>query len=589
MALVTFVPAQVCAQGIESILSPGKLIQGHVKLEDDCKQCHIKFDRRGQAGLCADCHKDVGADMNAKTGFHGTLKPQACHVCHTEHKGRDAQIARFEKNKFDHTKTDFALKGKHKPLECDKCHFVGKKFREAALQCDGCHRKDDTHKGSLGAKCLDCHNETNWKEAKFDHTTTKFALEGKHTDVKCVDCHKGNKYKETPRACVSCHRKEDDSSKGHKGQFGEKCETCHGVKAWKPAAFNHDVDTKYALRGKHQSATCAACHKEPLFKIKLSQDCYACHGKDDKHKDTLGRDCVSCHSEKSWKEPARFDHDKSSFPLLGKHEKVDCKECHKSPLFKEAAKECISCHKKDDKHNVTLGDKCAQCHGEVDWKETKGRFSHEKTRFQLINAHAESKVKCTACHKDLKSYRQTPLDCLSCHKKDDKHEGQSGKSCESCHNNSSWKVSKFDHNLTRFVLIGRHVVATCKSCHLTPRFKDAARDCYSCHKKEDKHKLTLGERCEGCHNTRSWILWNFNHDKRTKYVLDGAHRKLKCDSCHKQEATQSKDAMPQDSSCMSCHLTADVHDGQFGIRCEQCHVTESWKKFQRRLSSGPVQ
>ncbi len=582
-------PWCVQAQGIESILAPGKLIAGHVKLEDDCKQCHIKFDRKGQSALCADCHKLVAADMKAKTGFHGTLKPQACNVCHTDHKGRDEQIASFDKKKFDHNQTDFHLKGKHQPLACDKCHVAGKKYRDAALACDGCHKKDDTHKGSLGPKCADCHNETNWKEAKFDHNTTKFKLEGKHEDAKCADCHKGNKYKDTSRTCVSCHKKDDDSSKGHKGQFGEKCETCHGVKAWKPALFNHDMDTKYALRGKHQTTTCAACHKEPLYRTKLSQDCYACHAKDDKHKDTLGRDCVSCHSERSWKEPAKFDHDKSSFPLLGKHGKVECKECHKSPLFKEAPKECVGCHKKDDKHNATLGDKCSECHGETDWKTTTGRFSHDKTKFVLRNAHAETKIKCTAWNKDLQSYRKTPLDCFNCHKKDDKHEGQAGKVCESCHNDSTWKVSKFDHALTRFALTGRHLVATCKSCHLTPRFKDAARDCYSCHKKEDKHKLTLGVRCESCHNTRSWTLWDFNHDKRTKYVLDGAHRKVKCDSCHKQEAPAGKDAAPLASNCFACHQSADVHDGQFGVRCEQCHVTESWKKFQRGLSRGLAQ
>jgi hypothetical protein len=579
----------VAAQGIESILAPGKLIQGHAKLEDDCKQCHIKFDRKGQSGLCAGCHKPVGADMQAKTGYHGTLKPQACNVCHTDHKGRDEQIASFDKKKFDHNQTDFRLQGKHKPLECDKCHVAGKKYREAALTCDGCHRKDDTHKGSLGPKCADCHTETSWKEAKFDHSTTKFALEGKHADAKCTDCHKGGKYKETPRACVSCHKKDDDSNKGHKGQFGEKCETCHGVKAWKPANFNHDTDTKYGLSGKHRTTSCTACHKENLYKVKLSQECFACHAKDDKHKESLGKDCVSCHSERSWKEPAKFDHDKSSFPLLGKHGKVECKECHKTPMFKEAPKECIGCHKKDDKHNTTLGDKCADCHGESDWKLTKGRFSHDKTRFVLRNAHAETKIKCTACHKDLQSYRKTALDCFSCHKKDDKHEGQLGKACESCHNDSNWKVSKFDHSKTRFALTGRHVVATCVSCHLTQRFKDAASDCYSCHKKEDKHKLKLGERCESCHNTRAWPLWNFDHNKRTKYVLDGAHVKVKCESCHTEEAPKGKEAAPVSNSCISCHQTADVHDGQFGMRCDQCHVTQSWKKFQRRLSGGLTQ
>jgi hypothetical protein len=579
--LVPVLPSPGFAQGIESILAPGKVIQGHAKVEDDCKQCHIKFDRKGQSILCMDCHKDVGSDVKAKAGFHGRLKPQACSVCHTDHKGRDAEIAPLDKKTFDHSQTDYQLRGKHKPIECAKCHVVGKKYREAPMLCNACHRKDDTHKGSLGTKCADCHDEGNWKDARFDHGTTRFALHGKHADAKCADCHKAGNYKDAPRTCVGCHKKNDDSTKGHKGQFGEKCESCHSEKEWKPSTFNHDADTKYILRGKHRTPTCVSCHTGHIYRVKLSQDCNSCHSKDDKHKESLGKDCASCHSERSWKEPARFDHDKSSYPLLGKHAKVECKECHKSAMFKDAPKDCIGCHKKDDKHAATLGDKCADCHGESDWKITAGRFDHDKTRFLVRNAHAAPTLKCAACHKDLKSYRKTPLDCFSCHKKDDKHEGQAGTACESCHNDRSWRVTRFDHGLTRFPLAGRHVTATCKSCHQTNRFKDAPRDCYSCHKKEDQHKLKLGEKCESCHNARSWKLWDFNHDKRTKYLLDGAHRKVSCEKCHKEPAPNGKDAAPVGSTCISCHQSEDVHDGQFGLRCEKCHMTESWKSFQR--------
>jgi hypothetical protein len=574
------------AQGIESILAPGKVIRGHTKLEDDCKQCHIKFDRKAQSGLCMDCHKEVATDMRAKTGFHGRLKPQACNACHTDHKGRDAQIVNLDKKRLDHTETDFQLRGKHQPLACDKCHVAGKKFREAATQCSACHRKDDTHKGSLGAKCADCHNETNWKEARFDHSLTRFALSGKHADAKCLDCHKSASYRETPRLCVGCHKKDDDNNKGHKGLFGEKCESCHGVNSWKPSTFNHDAGTRYVLRGKHRSAGCTTCHTGNLYRVKLSQDCNACHAKDDKHKESLGKDCASCHSERSWKEPARFDHDRSSFPLLGKHEKLVCKDCHKSAMFKEAPRDCVGCHQKDDKHAATLGEKCAQCHGENDWKNTTGRFDHERTKFPLRNGHAASTLKCSACHKDLRSYRKTPLDCVSCHKKDDKHEAQLGTACEQCHNDKSWRSTKFNHGLTRFPLTGRHMPATCKSCHLTARFKDAPRDCFSCHQKQDKHKEKFGTRCDSCHNTRAWILWDFNHGKRTNFLLDGGHRKAACESCHQHAAPKGKEAAPLGSTCITCHRSEDVHDGQFGGRCEQCHGTDNWKKFQRRMSQA---
>lgn len=575
------------SQGIESLVAPGKLIQGHVKWEDDCKQCHVKFDRKAQDGLCMDCHKDVGADVRGKTGFHGKSKPQACRTCHTEHKGRDARIAAFDRKQFDHSVSDFALKGKHQKTECDKCHVAGKKFRDAAQECNACHRKDDVHKGSLGLKCASCHNESNWKEAKFDHDTARFALTGKHVDVKCADCHKSSNYREASRTCIGCHRKDDDQ-KGHKGLYGEKCESCHGTKRWKESIFNHDADTRYALRGKHRSTACTDCHTSNPYRVKLSQECHACHKKDDKHKETLGKECGNCHTERNWKESPKFDHDATAFPLLGKHGKTECKECHKSTMFKEAPKECYSCHKKDDKHKGTLGEKCAECHGEQDWKSTKGRFNHDRTKFPLRNAHAASTIKCEACHKDAGSFRKTPLDCFSCHKKDDKHEGQIGKQCEQCHTDRSWKVERYDHARARFALTGRHVAVECKKCHETPRFRDAARDCYSCHKKEDTHKLKFGVNCESCHNTRAWPLWDFDHARRTKYRLDGAHVKVSCEGCHKQPAPQGKEAAPVGSTCITCHRGEDVHDGQFGMRCEQCHVTESWKKLQNRVGLAPA-
>ena len=397
------------SQGLESIVAPGKLIQAHVKWEDDCKKCHVKFDRQAQSGLCMECHKEVGADVRNKTGFHGKNKPRDCHECHTDHKGRDAKIAVFDQKQFDHALSDYHLLGKHPKVDCVKCHMAGTKYRNAAQQCNACHKKDDVHKGDLGAKCESCHKESSWKEAKFDHDTARFPLTGRHVDVKCAECHKNTNYRETPRTCFACHQKIDDQ-KGHKGQFGEKCDTCHGTKVWKTHHFNHDTETRYALQGKHISTKCIDCHTGKLYlPVKLSRECYSCHKKDDKHKESLGRDCANCHVEKNWKESPNFDHATSRFPLLGKHVRTECKECHKSAMFKEAPTDCFGCHQKDDKHKGNLGEKCAQCHSEKEWKDTQGRFVHDKTKFVLRNAHAKPTVKCDACHKNLSSFRKTSL------------------------------------------------------------------------------------------------------------------------------------------------------------------------------------
>lgn len=570
-------------QTLESVLSPGLLIKSHAKVEHECNACHVRFNPKGQDALCQECHKEVRQDVAQRTGHHGRLKPAACRSCHTDHRGREAKVSEFDRKAFDHRQTDFVLRDKHVEVECAKCHTAGKRWAEAPLDCSSCHKKDDVHKGGLGLKCADCHNERKWKDVDFDHgKKTRFALTGKHVDVKCDDCHAKGRYKDTPRTCMACHKKDDE----HKGSYGEKCESCHGAKAWKPATFNHDVDTKYALKGKHRSTRCADCHTGTLFRTrlgtKLGTECIDCHRKDDKHKETLGTDCASCHAERSWKEPPRFDHEQTRFPLLGKHQKTECKDCHKDALYRQTPGKCIDCHRKDDKHVATLGVACADCHVERDWKTTVGRFDHQRTKFPLRNAHAANKVKCVDCHRDLKSYRNTAMDCLSCHQKDDKHEGSLGKQCEQCHADSNWRVAGFDHARSRFPLAGRHVNVKCNECHRTQRYKEAPRDCWSCHKKDDVHKLKYGTACQDCHNARSWPLWAFDHDRRTEWTLDGAHRKTRCDQCHTQPAPAGQRAARLDRECVACHRRDDIHDGGFGNRCEQCHLADNWKQLRPR-------
>ena len=59
------------AQSMESLVMPGDLIVEHAEIEADCNNCHKLFDRDAQLGLCIDCHKDIGSDIDALQGFHG--------------------------------------------------------------------------------------------------------------------------------------------------------------------------------------------------------------------------------------------------------------------------------------------------------------------------------------------------------------------------------------------------------------------------------------------------------------------------------------------------------------------------------------
>jgi hypothetical protein len=587
--------ADAGAQSIEKALMPGPVSTAHVKIELECGQCHKAFDKKAQAKLCASCHVPIARDIANKTGWHGHLDDTTCGNCHKEHKGRGAKITVLDKENFDHDRTGFPLKGAHREIraKCASCHLPAAKFREASKQCVSCHRKDDQtkgHKGKLGDKCEACHRESKWKDATFDHEKTRFHLVGnKHTDVPCAKCHADNQFKGTPLDCNSCHQKDDDE-KGHKGRYGSKCETCHSDQGWKELLFDHDRDTHFSLRGKHTTAKCDSCHlpeKGLLYKQKLSGKCIACHRKDDQekgHHGGLGEKCETCHNERGWKN-ALFDHDKTAFPLLGKHVDVKCESCHKGGISGanatlKIAKTCVSCHRKDDDekgHKGRYGDKCETCHNEKTWGKTT--FDHDRdTKYLLVGKHRETK--CDACHlpeKGLLYAQKLATVCVSCHKADDKHKGQLGHQCERCHRETSWKVEHFDHNQSRFPLTGAHAKVECTKCHASLTFRDAPSACVACHLKDDVHKRRFGTTCETCHNTRAWQSWDFDHAK-TRFALVGAHQKTACYACHKLPV---EGHAILNRTCIGCHADDDVHHGGLGGQCETCHSATNWKVIRR--------
>lgn len=562
------------AQSLETAVMPGKVIEGHAKVESDCKRCHIRFDRAAQPRLCLDCHKEVVADVRAGAGFHGRLKGRDCRRCHTDHRGREARIVQLEEKAFDHAATDFALRGKHTAASCASCHRPGDKHRAAPSDCAACHRKGDAHKGRLGAACADCHDAANWKDTRFDHGKTRFALLQRHARIKCAACHADQRFADTARDCLTCHRKDDT----HKGHFGPRCASCHDAADWKSPTFQHDRDTRFALRDRHRTVKCDACHRGPLYQAKTPTNCQACHRKDDLHKGALGDKCESCHSEARWK-GSRFDHDRDSrFRLRGRHREAKCESCHKDRGFRDTTPTaCVGCHRDDDRergHRGRYGESCESCHAEDSWKTTL--FRHDRdTRYLLRGRHA--RVACDSCHRGALYRDKASADCIACHERDDKHRAQLGRQCDRCHGERGWRETGFDHAKSRFALLGRHAPLTCKQCHATAAFLDAKAECRSCHGKDDSHRLGLGPRCEQCHDALAWKGARFDHDARSRFRLSGAHATVACRGCHSVPVI---DKFTLASDCASCHAKKDdVHFGSVGAQCGRCHVPEDWRQI----------
>src|SRR5579864_420525 len=157
------------AATVEKLLMPGKVSRAHVKQEDTSGNCHDRSDTRTQRAWCLGCHRPVAADVQEHRGYHVRM-PNAnvgeCRACHTEHKGRDADIVQLSRAAFDHSLTNFALEGAHSALACDSCHKAGESWRKAPATCVGCHKADDVHRGQFTVPCSDCHSSVTWTGAK---------------------------------------------------------------------------------------------------------------------------------------------------------------------------------------------------------------------------------------------------------------------------------------------------------------------------------------------------------------------------------------------------------------------------------------
>jgi hypothetical protein len=161
-------------------------------------------------------------------------------------------------------------------------------------------------------------------------------------------------------------------------------------------------------------------------------------------------------------------------------------------------------------------------------------------------------------------------DCLSCHR--DYHERAfedtpGGTLCENCHSQRKWMPTSYDierHNReTEFALTGAHLAAPCFRCHEntelgreSSEYRFTSTDCASCHRGDDLHGTQFeADPCTECHDTASFEIAVFDHDA-TRYPLDGAHRSVACESCHREETAGDlvfRRYVPLGTECRDCH------------------------------------
>lgn len=335
-------------------------------------------------------------------------------------------------------------------------------------------------------------------------------------------------------------------------------------------------------------ANCASCHTS-FRKEAQNSRCTSCHsgiGGDiasgtrfhGKFAPARTGACKTCHSEHKGRgfglihfNRASFNHALTDYPLTGGHARAPCAGCHgNGNNFRGIQRACASCHSRNDPHRGQLGRDCQNCHTTAGWKQVSG-FDHSRTGFALTGAHRQQG--CLSCHAGQR-WKGLGRTCATCHARDDAHNGSRGTNCASCHNTSGWRDATFDHSTTGFPLAGGHAGAACAACHgANNANKHPPRACLGCHARDDVHKGQNGTNCASCHNPRNWKQTSFNHDRMTRFPLQGAHRTARCEACHKQPARVVKPPV----TCYGCHAPDDTHKGGNGQDCARCHNSANWK------------
>ena len=232
--------------------------------------------------------------------------------------------------------------------------------------------------------------------------------------------------------------------------------------------------------------------------------------------------CAACHTPEGWGD-VKFVHERTGFPLTGKHAQVACRKCHVGDFKDPLSRSCAGCHR--DVHGGYSGVQCASCHDTETWRSRFDADAHRRTNFPLQGRHAT--LPCEQCHGDRRdrSFARPTVACWECHQADlatasgrgadhSSFPGYPQLACLACHGFWRWSPATFAGHSPCFPIdSGNHAGIACLSCHVTLPVPLVIGSCSStpypaclrCHQKDcATHPPVTGfqctdERCYGCH------------------------------------------------------------------------------------------
>ena len=495
-------PAGNAEDGFNHNLSNFPLTGAHITTQ--CADCH-QTSYAGTPSECSACHM---ADFNETSNPNHTQINLGtdCASCHTTQ-------PEWKPAQFDVHNEYYVLAGAHASIanECMQCHNGN--YVSTPNTCYACHTEDynqtndPPHESAqFSTDCMVCHTESAWQPSTFEHDAQYFPIySGKHNNewTSCNECHT-TPANYTLFSCIDCHEhNQSDMNQEHQGIGGYQynslaCFECHPTGS-ADEEFNHN-STNFPLTGAHTSTECAACHTNGYSGTPM--ECFACHDADFNQTNNpnhqqigLSQSCETCHTTNAGWNPATFPVHNDYYVLMGAHTGIanDCVLCHNGN-YNDTPNTCYACHDADfnqtnnpNHQQLGLSQSCEICHTtNAGWNPAT--FPVHNDYYVLMGAHTGIANDCILCHNG--NYNNTPNTCYACHTADYNQttnpphaSAQFPTECETCHTQSVWDPSTFNHDAQYFpIYSGKHNGEwdLCADCHTNPS-NYAVFSCIDCH------------------------------------------------------------------------------------------------------------
>lgn len=557
-----------------------------------CADCHA--DRQDRKNiLCITCHQPTSATDSrevhgearmAERHSNGALQGYAwesrsCFLCHQR-----SQVPGV----LDHTK--------YFPIDAASLHPLGQAIDTPAVTvaCTTCHQDPSNQKN---VSCTDCHAH---QQAQMDPKHQGFPGYDWNSRS-CVFCHLGGAKKLDhpffPVAKGSSHALDDLATVPKEG-LG--CGECH------------------ASQEDRKALACTGCHEHTAPESTID------HGASMANHGYLydSAACFKCH--RTSQVPGVFDHDplyKLSPPSgKGKHQSLQCIDCHASKEDRKGTLQCTVCHqatsvtdarevhgqpRMDEVHRALTGyawspKVCVGCHTDGTKESALKTLNHTWFPIGSGTTHAlkanAGQLECASCHTTPGDYTKAKVACLTCHQlKDDqdgkgsrevhsqprltdKHVGVAGYaydsgSCLGCHPQGQ-KTGAINHTQFPIAMGTKHQNIACGTCHLGtgPKTDLTQLACLGCHQQTVNLNPTVAQIHNGVPNFVAASASCYGCHPKSEKVGPMEHSKffpIAAGSKHGSAAYLAK-VGPTETSCSACHASRVDRTQE---KCAECHAS----------------